>query len=327
MPLLDGVVERALKLIDEWREKKPELDAAPSYLLFFNALTCADLVRTIDAFQKAGLQEDLALRFAHSHLPEVLMYAGVTSLLGINTWWLDNKINTLCDPPNSFGLTRDDATGKERFKQRMPWAELRSGAEFKVELMGLVGPEATELLFQACQAYDKWVRGLEQKPAPESGELRKPSEAIESVKKLEFKTEQKLKPEPELEPEITLVQCPPLNIIAPPNSVLETKPIQDPLAEIVPPPKPHPEQQNLAPDQTTDQYIKLEIEKIPEVNRTQNSTQIQGSDSILDKNEKPSIPADVVKEPESVSPKFLHSESTDKQKTSTQTEDAKKMPE
>jgi hypothetical protein len=220
VPLLDGVIERALKLIDEWIAKKPELEAAPSHLLFFNAVTCSDLVRTIDAFQKAGLNEELTLRFAHSRFPEVLMYAGVTALLGINTWWLDNKIENITDPPNGFGLTRDDALGKDRFKKCEPWDELRTSAEFNVELTRLVGPEATELLFQACRAYDKWAREQAQKSVSEACAVTKPGVDTESIKKLEFKTEQPQQPEPE--------------IIPTPEIVLNTEqPMSRPMAQIV----------------------------------------------------------------------------------------------
>jgi len=188
VPLLDGVLERALKLMDEWLAKKPELEAAPSYLLLFNAMTCIDLVRTIHAFQNAGLDEELALRFAHSRLPQVFMYAGVTALLGINTWWLDNKIAMLTDPPNAFGLTRDDATGSERFKKREDWDELHNSAEFNVELTNLVGPEATELLFKACQAYDKWARETDKKGEAEVGRPKQMETEVSYEKKLEAET-------------------------------------------------------------------------------------------------------------------------------------------
>ncbi|OLS12667.1 MAG: hypothetical protein RBG13Loki_3746 [Promethearchaeota archaeon CR_4] len=185
VPLWDGVLERALKLMDEWFVKKPELETTPSYLLLFNAMTCMDLVRTIQAFQRAGFDEELALRFAHSRLPQALMYAGVTALLGINTWWLDNKIATLTDPPNAFGLTIDEAVGSERFKRREPWDELRQSAEFKVELINLVGPEATDLLFQACQAYDKWAREIDKKGETERGIMKSIETEVSYEKKCE----------------------------------------------------------------------------------------------------------------------------------------------
>ncbi len=300
VPLLDGVMERALKLMDEWRAKKPELDAAPSYLLFFNALTCSDLVRTIDSFQKAGLNEDLTLRFAHSRLPEALMYAGVTALLGINTWWLDNKINMLTDPPNAFGLTRDDAVGKERFKKREPWEELQTSAEFKVELTQLVGPEATELLFQACKAYDKWARGLEHKSPPEAIQGKKLGEETPTIKKIEFKSEQILKPE------------------------LELHPVPTPAPEVVTPAIQIPKmQQENESKHNNEQPLTPKIEKEPGQQLQLNVVQMEKIAPPLETGQKPDLPEQIGKEPESLTLKNLNPEPVVKQEKNTKIETSK----
>ncbi len=340
VPLLDGVMERALKLMDEWRAKKPELDAAPSYLLFFNALTCSDLVRTIDSFQKAGLNEDLTLRFAHSRLPEALMYAGVTALLGINTWWLDNKINMLTDPPNAFGLTRDDAVGKERFKKREPWEDLQTSAEFKVELTQLVGPEATELLFQACKAYDKWARGLEHKSPPEAIQGKKLGEETTSIKKIEFKSEQILKPEPELHP----VQTPTPEVVPPVKPVPEILPVPTPAPEVVPLAKPVPEilpvptpapevvphaiqipkmKQENESKHNKEQPLTPEIEKEPGQQLQLNAAQMEKIAPPLETGQKPDLPEQIGKEPESLTHKNLNPEPVVKQEKNTKTETSK----
>jgi hypothetical protein len=157
-PLLDGVLERAQKLIDKWLQQKPELEAIPEYILMFRAIEVADMMRMLDAFRKAKIEENEALGYVHSHLPDELMWMGLLSFLGANTWFIEQNSADLTAFPSNIGLTEVPSEQDDSCKKRLTEEEIRQSAEFGKDLPESVGPEATEHLIHAVLAYDQWVR-------------------------------------------------------------------------------------------------------------------------------------------------------------------------
>ena len=157
-PLLDGVLERAQGLMDKWLQQKPDLEAIPEYVLFSQSIENADVMRMLDAFKEAKIEEEEAFHYVHSHLPEELMWAGLLSFLSANTWFVEQNADDLTAPPANIGLTEDSVEENESYKKRMTEEEIRKSADFGKDLPEIVGPEATEHLIQAALAYDRWVR-------------------------------------------------------------------------------------------------------------------------------------------------------------------------
>lgn len=158
-PWLDGVLERAFKLVDEWVYKKPSLETVPYHLLLSEAIGCADTERVREALEKRGVPREEALHKAHSHLPEMLMLAGLVSFLSGNTWCLLSSSKDPTAPPLSCDFKKDlSEDTAEPLRRRLTERELRDIKEFKVDLPELFGKEATEHLLQAIFAYDMWVR-------------------------------------------------------------------------------------------------------------------------------------------------------------------------
>ena len=159
IPLLDGVLERGIGLAVKWIGENPELASVPQHMLILHGIECADVMRILEAFEKAGIERDVALGYAHSHLTEMLMYSGIVSLLGRGTWHLEQPRDNPETAPSFRGLTlaeRGDSQGSRRV--RPSEEELKSSSEYRVDFPQLIGPEATEYLLQAVLAYDRWVR-------------------------------------------------------------------------------------------------------------------------------------------------------------------------
>nr|MDO8100019.1 hypothetical protein [Candidatus Njordarchaeota archaeon] len=158
-PWLDGVLERAFKLVDEWVYKKPLLETVPYHLLLLEAIGCTDTERVLKALEKRGVLRKEALHKAHSHLPEILMLAGLTSFLSGNTWCLLSASKDPTAPPTSFSFKKDSPEDTaEPLRRRLTEQELREVKEFKIDLPELFGKEATEHLLRAIFAYDMWAR-------------------------------------------------------------------------------------------------------------------------------------------------------------------------
>ncbi len=90
-PLLDGVLERAIHLCDEWCTKRRELRYVPWHSLLFLAIDHVDVARQVEGFRKAGLDVPTALGYSHSHLPERLMLAGVEAFLLGEPWDVERR--------------------------------------------------------------------------------------------------------------------------------------------------------------------------------------------------------------------------------------------
>jgi hypothetical protein len=160
-PLLDGVLERAMRLMNNWLKKQPELASIPESILFYYALESADVIRILNAFRKAGIPRQDALIKAHGHLQEFLTFSSIAAFLGFNTWCLKPNPKRPRDPaaPPVFAGFKKDLPRKtsEPLERRLTEAELRELDEFRTSLPKLIGPEATEHLLQATLAYHKWA--------------------------------------------------------------------------------------------------------------------------------------------------------------------------
>jgi len=159
IPVLDGVLERGISLAVKWIEQRPELASVPQHMLILHGIDCADVMRILEAFEKAGIERDIALRYAHSHLTEMLMYSSIVSLLGRGTWHLEQPRDSPETAPSFRGLTLAEPGGSQDSRRVRPSEkELKRSSEYRVDFPQLIGPEATEYLFQAILAYDRWVR-------------------------------------------------------------------------------------------------------------------------------------------------------------------------
>ncbi|NVM52730.1 MAG: hypothetical protein HWN66_03420 [Candidatus Helarchaeota archaeon] len=153
-PWLDGILARAMNLVDEWLKQKPDLVIFPNDFLLFQAIGCADVMRMLEGFKKAGIEDDLARSKVHSHLQERLAYAGLYVFFYHFTFFLDQAASHWPiddDPlalPTNFGLIEEHITEKE----------LRKTMDFGKSFPKIIGPEATEHLLQAVLAFDRWVR-------------------------------------------------------------------------------------------------------------------------------------------------------------------------
>jgi hypothetical protein len=67
----------------------PELEAVPEHMLISVGIECADVMRILEGFEKSGIKRDVALRYAHSHLSQLLMFSSIVSLIGNGTWDLE----------------------------------------------------------------------------------------------------------------------------------------------------------------------------------------------------------------------------------------------
>lgn len=52
LPLLDGVLERGIRLAGEWIEQNPELASVPQHMLILHGIECADVMRILEGFEK-----------------------------------------------------------------------------------------------------------------------------------------------------------------------------------------------------------------------------------------------------------------------------------
>ncbi len=165
-PWLDGVLERAMELVDKWIEQKPELESFPEAILLLKAIECVDMMRMLEGFKKAGLDDELALEKVHSHLHEHLIYNGLFGFLSMFSFFADHPVDKWpieddpLVPPSATGLTE-----KPPLEQ-----ELKEGWEFKNEIPEMIGPEATGHLLQAILAFDRWIREIYK---PRSADQRK----------------------------------------------------------------------------------------------------------------------------------------------------------
>ncbi len=160
-PLLDGVLERAMRLMNTWLTKQPQLASMPESILFYYALESADVIRILDAFRKVGIPRADALMKVHSHLQEFLTFSSIVAFMGSNTWCLKPNAKRPRDPaaPPVFGGYKKGLPEgtSQRLERRLTEAELREREEFSTSLPKLIGPEATEHLLQAMLAYHKWA--------------------------------------------------------------------------------------------------------------------------------------------------------------------------
>jgi hypothetical protein len=158
-PWLDGVLERGLILAEKWYRKNPKLAAVPEHLVLLAAMEAADVMRQLQGFKAAGFGRKAALHYAHSHLADRFMFAGIVYALASGTYYLQRDKDNPAAAPSFLGFSKDGPEDASRGPWGRPTAEkLREYYEFKVEFPGLIGPEATEHLIQATLAYDRWVR-------------------------------------------------------------------------------------------------------------------------------------------------------------------------
>jgi hypothetical protein len=155
-PWLDGVLERAMELVDKWIEQKPELEFFPEGLLLLKAIECVDVNRMLEGFKKAGLDDQLAREKVHSHLHEHLIYNGLFGFFSMFSLFIDHPVDKWpieddpLAPPSTTGLTE-----KPLLEEK-----LKEGWEFGNEIPEVIGPEATEHLLQATLAFDRWIREI-----------------------------------------------------------------------------------------------------------------------------------------------------------------------
>lgn len=158
-PWLDGVLERGLTLGEKWYKKNPKLAAVPEHLVLLAAIESADIMRQLQAFKAAGFERKAALHYAHSHLADRFMYAGIVYALASETYCLERDDDNPAAAPSFLGFSEDGAKDVSGGRWRPPTEEkLRETYEFKVEFPELIGSEATEHLIQAILAYDRWAR-------------------------------------------------------------------------------------------------------------------------------------------------------------------------
>jgi hypothetical protein len=159
LPLLDGVLERGIRLTQKWIEQKPELASVPPHKLILQGIECADVERILEGFERSGIKRDVALGYAHSHLSELLMYSSIVSLLGRGTWHLEQPMDSPETAPSFRGLTLEMPRSSQANRRVRPSEkELKKSSEFAADFPQLIGSEATEHLLQAVLAYDRWVR-------------------------------------------------------------------------------------------------------------------------------------------------------------------------
>jgi hypothetical protein len=158
-PWLDGVLERGLRLAEKWVRKNPKLDSVPQHLLVLEAIGAVDVMRHVEGFKKVGISKKVALHYAHSHLPDTLMYAGVVYALAYATYLLEQPPDDPTATPSFLGLSGDASTDPAKTTGTRPTEkDLSELYEYKVDFPELIGPEATKHLIQAILAYDRWAR-------------------------------------------------------------------------------------------------------------------------------------------------------------------------
>jgi len=153
-PWLDGVLERAMLLFDEWVEQKPELVRVPESILLLQAIVAVDVKRMLDGFKKGGIEEGLARAKVHSHLNERLMNLGIAAFFAQFSFSLDQASNHWpvkgdpLAPPTEFG-----------FGEPLSEDDLKKSSEFG-GMMDMIGEDATEHLLKAYLVFDHWFRKL-----------------------------------------------------------------------------------------------------------------------------------------------------------------------